>query len=166
MMHKWSSTKSTDHQTIRQRNNERRHRQRVKNHTADLESQLQQTQSRLDLALNRIAELESELALFKPGGHSACIPPEELTLHHGSLEVAHESEDDSYALLPPPPAGKSTSLCREAYITIAQHNHKGLDDAFIKRWLESGFHGSLHRGEGCRVDNGLLFRLLDSMISD
>ena len=166
-MHRWSSTKAPDHQTIRQRNNQRRHRQRVKAHTADLESQLQQTQSRLDQALNRIAELESELARSKfDSDRSACVHPEGLTLHHGRLELGHGSEDDTYTLLPPPPRGKSTSLCREAYTIIAQQNRKGLDDAFIKRWLESGFHGSLHRGGGCRVDNRLLFELLDFMIPD
>lgn len=80
--------------------------------------------------------------------------------------MGHGSEDELYALLPPPPSGKSTTLCREAYTIIGQQNHKGLDEAFIQRWLESGFHGRSNRGEGCRVDNGLLFALLDFMISE
>jgi hypothetical protein len=64
MMSKWSSMPD-DHKTVRLRNNQRRHRKRVKDHIAELESRLAETQVQLDQALARIARLAEELEQAK-----------------------------------------------------------------------------------------------------
>lgn len=60
-MSKWSA-KPADYNAARLRNNQRRHRQKVKDHVAELESRLSETQLQLDHALSRIAELSAELS--------------------------------------------------------------------------------------------------------
>lgn len=152
MMLKWSSTKPPDHQTIRKRQNQRRHRQRVKDRVAELESQLSQAQG-------RIAELEGEVERLH------AIASNGPTVAEPAGNCSEDGEDRLYALLPPPPKGKSTTICREAFVIIEQQNYKGMDAADIKQWLEPGFFGCSSEGEGCRVDNSLLFQLLDFMSS-
>jgi uncharacterized membrane-anchored protein YhcB (DUF1043 family) len=61
MMSRWSA-KPADYNAARLRNNQRRHRKRVKDHVAELESRLSETQLQLDQALSRIAELSAELS--------------------------------------------------------------------------------------------------------
>lgn len=63
-MSKWS-TKQTDSKAVRVRNNQRRHRQRVKERMAYLESRLDETQSQLNSALDLVAELSAELDRLK-----------------------------------------------------------------------------------------------------
>lgn len=65
-MDKWSS-KPSDHNAIRVRNNQRRHRARVKDHIEDLEKRLDETNTRLEAALSKIASLKSELEVLR--GH-------------------------------------------------------------------------------------------------
>ena len=60
MMSKWSA-KPADYKAARLRNNQRRHRKKVRDHVAELESRLSETQLQLDQALSRIAELSEEL---------------------------------------------------------------------------------------------------------
>lgn len=59
-MTKWSS-KTPDRNAIRVRNNQRRHRARVKAHAAELEAKLAAAQSQLEVAICRIKQLTSEL---------------------------------------------------------------------------------------------------------
>ncbi len=59
-LHKFSC-KPPGHDAARQRDNQRRHRARVKGRIADLEASLSSTQSRLDDALRRIESLTAEL---------------------------------------------------------------------------------------------------------
>ncbi|ELQ33539.1 hypothetical protein MGG_08028 [Pyricularia oryzae 70-15] len=65
MMSKWSA-KPSDYQAVRLRNNQRRHRKKVKDHIAELESRLSETQMQLDQALSRIAELSDALSRIRP----------------------------------------------------------------------------------------------------
>lgn len=62
---------------------------------------------------------------------------------------------------PAPAPSESTTLCAQAYVMIQQQNFRGIDAATIRLWLISGFRRAQRAGEGCRVENGALFRLLD-----
>lgn len=57
---KWSS-KPADHNAVRQRNNQRRHRERVKLHIAQLGSRLEETERELQKALATIERLTAKL---------------------------------------------------------------------------------------------------------
>lgn len=59
-MSKWSS-KAADHKVVRLRNNQRHHRKKVKDHIADLENRLAETQLQLTEARSHIAELSQML---------------------------------------------------------------------------------------------------------
>ncbi|KXL44964.1 hypothetical protein M433DRAFT_154747 [Acidomyces richmondensis BFW] len=60
MMMKWT-TKSQDHNASRIRNNQRRHRARIKSHIAELEATLAETKLKLNAAQDRIRELTTEV---------------------------------------------------------------------------------------------------------
>jgi hypothetical protein len=59
------------------------------------------------------------------------------------------------------PDVESTTLCSQAYILIEQQNFRGLSAYSIKSWLYQGFRRAKEEHEGCRVENKLLFGLLD-----
>ncbi|KAK2748437.1 hypothetical protein FQN55_004375 [Onygenales sp. PD_40] len=63
------------------------------------------------------------------------------------------------------PDNESTTPCSQAYVFISQLNFKGLDVSVIEQWLHRGFRQARDPEEGCRVENNLLFQLLD-FISD
>ncbi|KFH47297.1 hypothetical protein ACRE_019290 [Hapsidospora chrysogenum ATCC 11550] len=79
--------------------------------------------------------------------------------------VPPDSWDEECCDLPHPKPGTSTTRCRDAYIIISQQNYRALDVHTIRQWLEPGFHGALHKGDGCRVDTEVLFALLDYISS-
>ncbi|KAH7118531.1 hypothetical protein B0J13DRAFT_569356 [Dactylonectria estremocensis] len=230
MMSKWSS-KPADHQAVRLRNNQRRHRKKVKERIAELESRLEETQLQLNEALARIAGLSEELEQARKARNGAdelltrdhsCQSTQlresskTLGRQHGHLTVQHEkgetnqqtsiapnqsisigssagnpspilstpwtsditvptltlnyetltdSEDQDCCNLPLPEPGKSTTRCRDAFLTITQQNYKALDSSVIRGWLEPGFRGAISEGDGCRVDTDLLFALLDFISS-
>ena len=62
---------------------------------------------------------------------------------------------------PAPAPTESTTLCAQAYVLIAQQNFRGIDAGTIRLWLGQGYRRARREGEGCRVENGALFRLLD-----
>ncbi|KAK7186771.1 hypothetical protein DPSP01_001121 [Paraphaeosphaeria sporulosa] len=62
---------------------------------------------------------------------------------------------------PAPLPTESTTLCAQAYVLIAQQNFRGIDAGTIRLWLWQGYRRARREGEGCRVENGALFRLLD-----
>jgi hypothetical protein len=62
---------------------------------------------------------------------------------------------------PPPDPYESTTLCAQAYVMIGQQNFKNLDPDTIRLWLSQGLRRARAEGEGCRVENGALLRLLD-----
>lgn len=61
---KWS-TRPADHNAIRVRNNQRRHRARAKEHVQDLEKRLEETSARLDAALQTISHLAQEVEILR-----------------------------------------------------------------------------------------------------
>jgi hypothetical protein len=83
------------------------------------------------------------------------IPQSLLTVTYGKKVGAGEED---YENLPPPGPNESTTRCRDAIAIIEKQNYNGLDIPAIRERLQPGF-----RGYGCRVDNRLLFTLLDSM---
>lgn len=61
---KWSS-KPADHDAIRVRNNQRRHRARAKGHVQDLEKRLEETSAKLEAALQTISHLAQEVEILR-----------------------------------------------------------------------------------------------------
>lgn len=78
LMDKWSS-KPADYNALRVRENQRRHRARVKSRIEDLESCLEETNARLEAAITTIDGLHSELEALRrqprsqSPGRSSCI---------------------------------------------------------------------------------------------
>lgn len=62
---------------------------------------------------------------------------------------------------PPPDPSESTTLCAQAFVLISQQNFRNLDPDTIRLWLSQGLRRAQREGEGCRVENGALMRLLD-----
>jgi hypothetical protein len=62
---------------------------------------------------------------------------------------------------PAPLPSESTTLCAQAYVMISQQNFRDVDATTIRLWLYQGYRRAQREGEGCRVENGALFRLLD-----
>lgn len=61
---KWSS-KPADHNAVRVRNNQRRHRARAREHVQELEKRLEETSARLDAALQTIGHLAQEVETLR-----------------------------------------------------------------------------------------------------
>ncbi len=85
-----------------------------------------------------------------------------------SDESTAPSRDDPFdvqcstcKMRPPPDPSESTTLCSQAYILISQQNFRNLDLETIREWLANGRRRAQREGEGCRVENGVLLRLLD-----
>jgi hypothetical protein len=62
---------------------------------------------------------------------------------------------------PLPDPSESTTLCAQAFVMISQQNFRNLDPETIRMWLAQGLRRAQREGEGCRVENGALLRLLD-----
>ncbi|QDS72357.1 hypothetical protein FKW77_008121 [Venturia effusa] len=67
--------------------------------------------------------------------------------------------------LDPPRFGESTTLCITAYNLIDQQNFRGLETSTVYQWLRQGFRSGHDRTDGCRVENSILFSLLDFVSS-
>ncbi|KAJ4420331.1 hypothetical protein N0V82_004430 [Gnomoniopsis sp. IMI 355080] len=66
LMGKWSS-KTTEQNANRVRNNQRRHRARVKSRMEELEARLHETNAKLEAALSTISSLTAEVEAFRAG---------------------------------------------------------------------------------------------------
>ncbi|KAI1110079.1 hypothetical protein F5Y14DRAFT_430170 [Nemania sp. NC0429] len=238
---KWSS-RPANHKANRIRNNQRRHRERVKDHIAHLESTLSETQIQLHNALQTIENLRTELkgAYTLPSAHGSTL----LHLQHDGIRGGHPSNglplpssinreirsvqlptnlriedpqreigqecceveriavgtnleerprashqakpewnslpfntsapctanssvidefsayESRFSLKAPVPL-ESTTRCRDAFKIIQEQNFIKAEPSVIRVWLESGFRMAIVEGDGCRVDNKLLFALLD-----
>lgn len=71
-MDKWSN-KPANHNADRVRNNQRRHRARVKSRMEELETQLVQTNSKLQAALSTILDLTAEVEVLRSGHASTSV---------------------------------------------------------------------------------------------
>ncbi|KAE8414153.1 hypothetical protein BDV36DRAFT_13870 [Aspergillus pseudocaelatus] len=74
-------------------------------------------------------------------------------------DTAAGSSPTSYDVL-------NTTLCAIAEELIKQHNRRGLDMAEIQKKLWAGFCNGLTTDEGCRVQNQILFQVLDEISGD
>ncbi|PSN65109.1 hypothetical protein BS50DRAFT_589551 [Corynespora cassiicola Philippines] len=98
---------------------------------------------------------EAESAAAMTGPPPCCTPVP------SSSTTPPSPECTTCATRPPPSPTESTTLCSQAYILISQQNFRNLDAATIRRWLWEGYRSAQNRGEGCRVENGVLMSLLD-----
>lgn len=104
---KWSS-KPADHNAIRVRNNQRRHRARAKGRVQDLEKRLEETSARLEAALQTISHLAREVEILRgqisPSTAYPQSPPATATLPAVSSVAAKPLNDEmpSSAVLGPP----------------------------------------------------------------
>jgi hypothetical protein len=73
----------------------------------------------------------------------------------------NDLECSSCKTKPPPDPSESTTLCAQAFVMIGQQNFRNLDPDTIRLWLAQGLRRAQREGEGCRVENGALMRLLD-----
>ncbi|KAM7199689.1 Glyoxalase/Bleomycin resistance protein/Dihydroxybiphenyl dioxygenase [Rhypophila sp. PSN 637] len=89
-IHKFS-TKPPGYEAARQRENQRRHRARVKSRITDLEAKLEETEARLDEALRRIEELTAEMQRLQ--SHTTQIPS--LQIEQSGASVSPTSSYDS-----------------------------------------------------------------------
>ncbi|EGE78405.1 hypothetical protein BDDG_01342 [Blastomyces dermatitidis ATCC 18188] len=78
-----------------------------------------------------------------------------------SLLISSSSSSSSSSIYTLSPADESTTSCAQAFIFISQQNFKGVDASVIERWLCCGFRQATDPREGCRVENNLLFQVLD-----
>lgn len=57
----------------------------------------------------------------------------------------------------------NTTLCAIAEELVNQYNTRGVDVTEIQKRLRAGFSKGLAEGEGCRVQNNILFEVLDEI---
>jgi hypothetical protein len=85
------------------------------------------------------------------------IPLNESSSYAETVELATKQCLD----LDPPRFGESTTLCITAYNLIDQQNYRRLETSTVYQWLRQGFRSGHDRLDGCRVENSILFSLLD-----
>ncbi|KAK4224830.1 Glyoxalase/Bleomycin resistance protein/Dihydroxybiphenyl dioxygenase [Podospora fimiseda] len=169
------STKSPDHDAARQRENQRRHRARVKSRMVELEDALSSTQRELDKALKQIENLTTEVerlnSLIQTSSNplqdtSSPAPASSSTECHASCPPAVDDPDNDGPFLPPPLPGESTISCREAYSIIKNRiAHSDIDNATINEWLKQGFRRASVPGSGCQVQTHLLRKISSRMVA-
>ncbi|KAI9928891.1 hypothetical protein ASPWEDRAFT_169274 [Aspergillus wentii DTO 134E9] len=59
-----------------------------------------------------------------------------------------------------------TTLCAIAEELVGQYNTRGIDITEIQKKLKAGFSKGSATGEGCRVQNHILFQVLDEISND
>lgn len=93
-----------------------------------------------------------------PTGPPPCCEDKPST---SQLPPSTDPECSTCKTRPAPLPSESTTLCAQAYVMISQQNFRDVDAATIRLWLYQGYRRARRQGEGCRVENGALFRLLD-----
>jgi hypothetical protein len=93
-----------------------------------------------------------------PGGPPPCCPEASLS---PPPEEHLDPQCSTCKTRPLPDPAESTTLCAQAYVMISQQNFRNLDPETIRMWLAKGYRRAQREGEGCRVENGALLRLLD-----
>jgi hypothetical protein len=66
---------------------------------------------------------------------------------------------------PPPAPSESTTLCAQAFVMISQVNYRNVDAVQVRAWLGQGYRRAGREGEGCSVENSVLWRVLDYISS-
>lgn len=163
---KWS-TKPAGHNATRVRNNQRRHRARVKSRIQDLEARLDEANARLERALSTVASLTAELEALRRGAPVTPVPAAAAAA--AALPQPPEGRGSTADCdchdLPAPAPGESTIPCSSAFQIIEQQNYSGVEVTKIRAWLAPGFRKALKPGESCRVESNRLYELLDHITS-
>jgi hypothetical protein len=243
---KWAAKPAGSSRKIQVRENQRRHREKVRNYIAHLETQLENSQKQLQNAFATIGRLRAELDSAPGNGagtvaasgydmpmatdshesglqtydsafesrreqkeersdkaneaQDATVNEEcrkqccgasqaEMAGHAGTLQSLTEERapinpllssaivldlqsytepdkfEGKYCTMQPPSSSLSTTRCLDALRTIAENNYAGIDMATIHKRLQSGYRRPSEKQDGCRVDNQLLFALLDRITS-
>ncbi|KAK0707391.1 Glyoxalase/Bleomycin resistance protein/Dihydroxybiphenyl dioxygenase [Lasiosphaeris hirsuta] len=147
------SCKPPGHEAARQRENQRRHRARVKTQISELEATLAKTQNQLDDALRCIDSLTAEVERLQ---HT--LQQQDSSRQPSFPDGSSESLDPGIdcPLLPPPSPGESTMTCRDAFSIIRERSVFGLDFDAATEWLQPGFRRAIVPGSGCRVQTHIL----------
>jgi hypothetical protein len=112
-------------------------------------------QLQLSLPASPAAPEDLDLDAF-PGPPPCCSDTATLL-----LDEAVDPECSTCKTKPLPDPSESTTLCAQAFVLISQQNFRNLDPGTIRMWLAQGLRRAQREGEGCRVENGALLRLLD-----
>lgn len=226
---RWS-IRPAEHGRVRVRNNQRRHRERVKCRIKDLETKLAETQQELNKAFKIIEHLTARLEARRlhPANSSTAefhtIDPESLMrlpalvdsyllplslsesrvgpvtldtigvneeivgpdgscnkmplvgelvtmdpwdgiLTGSELDQMAASGDGDGDHMQLPTRDESTTRCRDAFKIIVEQNYAAMDAVSLHSWLQPGFRRAHSKGDGCRVENTLLFSLLSYISS-
>lgn len=97
------------------------------------------------------------------GGLSSTIQAPTTESVRGQTVCGCSEDDDSW------PANQdilNTTLCAIADELISQYNTRGVGAAEIQRKLWAGFSRGTTTGDGCRVQNQILFQVLDDISDD
>lgn len=109
LMTRWSVKKAPDHEAVRQRENQRRHRERVKDYISELESKVECQQTQLLRANERIEELLREVEALKK--QSAYRDPSPCSLPQSTRPTTFPPTDQG-------PAGGTTQTRRTRDTTL------------------------------------------------
>jgi len=214
------TTKTPSHTLVRVRNNQRRHRAKVREYTANLEVRVKQLELLLEHAERQGDELREDIRRYRHreaayqnalgsnkaiassvlstsatrdqgvqtssiGNSETDDPPAQIwqfwwrgferaerldnvcSTDGDDIEIANDGKGIcakySNHSIPKASLDESTTLCSEAYDTIARLNVHDVDHELIERWLYSGFRAPTGVGEGCRVLNSVLMEALSNI---
>jgi hypothetical protein len=111
--------------------------------------------------MNFIVELTNTIPPPPPENQEPFTGPPLCCSDTPSFEEPMDPECSTCKTRPPPDPSESTTLCAQAFVLISQQNFRNLDPETIRMWLVQGLRRAQREGEGCRVENGALWRLLD-----
>jgi hypothetical protein len=98
---------------------------------------------------------EQRIPCCTPSPSSSTTPTSESQTYIRTLSLTNQAQ------LPTPAPLESTTPCSEAYVLIDQQNFRSVDVDAIYTLLARGFRKGIRHGDGCRVENGRLFGVLD-----
>jgi hypothetical protein len=99
-----------------------------------------------------------------PAGTPLAVGPPPCCTDTPALLSAAGSVDPecaSCSTRPPPAPSESTTLCAQAFAMISQVNFRNVDAVQVRAWLAQGYRRAGSAGEGCSVENSVLWGVLD-----
>ncbi|KXG46992.1 uncharacterized protein PGRI_037380 [Penicillium griseofulvum] len=129
--------------------------------------------SNLSMAVPRVYKEEPAAAELPAAVNSTCAPTVVQSTDQPPKKTQKEENPAlcgcrSEGQIPEPASDEdvlNSTLCAIAEEMINQYNTKGIDVDEIRRRIWSGFRGGAN-GAGCRVQNHILFQVLDDISSD
>jgi hypothetical protein len=111
-------------------------------------------------ATQTLSTMEPALPAATPlavGPPPCCTDTPALLPAAGSMDP----ECASCSTRPPPAPSESTTLCAQAFAMISQVNFRNVDAVQVRAWLAQGYRRAGSAGEGCSVENSVLWGVLD-----